>query len=56
MASVTIGSGGGGGGGVKDRGEGVSPLYLYLQIQWNHVNTVTNGPKKCGCVKEGFFT
>ena len=24
-------------------------------IQWNSVNTVTNGPKKFGRINEGFF-
>ena len=47
MASVTIGDGGGGG--VRDRGLGAaSPLYLYLQIQWNPINIVTYWPKKLG--------
>ena len=25
------------------------------QLQWNSVNTVTNGPKKFGRINEGFF-
>ena len=29
-----------------------SPFFL---IQWNPVNTVTNGPKKFGRINEGFF-
>ena len=34
-----------GGGGA---GRGASLLYMYLQIQWNPINTVTNGPQKFG--------
>ena len=30
------------------RGVGASLLYMYLQIQWNPINAVTNGPKKIG--------
>ena len=25
------------------------------QVQWNPVNTVTNGPKTIGCINEVFF-
>ena len=29
---------------------------VFHQIQWNPVNTVTNGPKKIGRINEGCFT
>ena len=29
---------------------------LLLLLQWNAVNTVTNGPNKIGRINEGFFT
>ena len=29
---------------------------LLLLLQWNAVNTLTNGPNKIGRINEGFFT
>ena len=31
---------------------GASLLYMYLQLQWNPINTVTNGPKKIGHINK----
>ena len=36
---------------------GPSTVYcVYLAVQWNPVNTVTNGPKKLAVLKRVFFT